>query len=213
MALAIRLIVGKFMTAALHTQSITDRIILICLILALTVMLGALLKNRLTSPSLTVTLNAREMHFEAKQETIPQGMDEISALMQSVAQNPNDLKLILQLAETLMRAEQWEPALNFAKRAQSVDPKAFEPVYMQGIILHRQGRYAEAASKLEEALNIRDDANCRYSLGILYCYFLNAKDIGQRHLIAALEIPDITLELKATIEKELNRQGQTVQPK
>ncbi|MBQ7738773.1 MAG: hypothetical protein IJT59_03860 [Desulfovibrionaceae bacterium] len=201
------------MTVALDTPSLTARFILIFLILALTLMVGVLLKTRLTSPSLTIKLNAHEMHFAANQETIPQDMDEISALMQSVAKNPNDVKLVLKLAETLMQAEQWEPALNFAKRAQNIDPKAFEPVYLQGIILHRQGRYSEAATTLEGALNIRDDAACRYSLGILYSYFLNAPDIGERHLKAALLIPSITPNLKATIENELNRQKQKKEAK
>ena len=80
------------MTSALPTNSFSTRFILIFLSLALTFMVAALLKARFTNPSLTITNNANEMLFEADQDTIHQGMDEISALMQSVAKNPTDTK-------------------------------------------------------------------------------------------------------------------------
>lgn len=189
--------------------SLKTKLVILSLALSCLVMVLALLKTRLLNPSLTVQLSGQEMHFNASDETVTQDMDEISALMQAVGRKPHDIQIILKLSESLLKKNQLEPAANFAKRAHLENPKAFEPLYLLGIILHRQGQYQEAKSKLVEALSLKDDAACRYSLAILYCYYLRQKDLGIAQLKAALKAPNLKDDLKQTLELELKKQTES----
>lgn len=53
---------------------------------------------------------------------------------------------------------------------------------MLGIIQHSQNRNAEAAASLEKVVAAREDPSVRYSLGILYAYYLEQPDKGLEQL-------------------------------
>lgn len=188
------------------TTSLKERLVVLALTLAISVMLFTLVKDRMLHPSLTVQLHPNELQFKADQNIITNDQDEISALMQFVGNHPHDVKMILLLAQKLMQAEQLEPALNFAKRAQLEDPQNFDALYLTGMILHRTGQYTSAAETLTKALALKDDPSLRYSLGVLYCYFLKDKAAGIRHLQKGLALPNISSDLKQTLEQELQKQ-------
>ena len=52
---------------------------------------------------------------------------------------------------------------------------------------------------------LRDDATVRYSLGVLYSYFLQQKDKGRAHWEAGLKDPKISPEMRQAIEDELKK--------
>ncbi|MCR5814904.1 MAG: tetratricopeptide repeat protein [Desulfovibrio sp.] len=188
------------------------RLLILFLAALLVLMLCVMLKKSLLHPSLTVQNAPHEMHFQASSETITRDMDEIGALMQMVKANPNDSSLTLKLCDALMRAERWDAAENFARRVTDLDPHSFQAHFLLGVILHQLNKNQEARDMLEKALTIHDDPAARYSLGILYLYFLQQTDKGLAHLQAALKLPDLTPELKATIEEEIQKR-QTPRPK
>ena len=76
---------------------------------------------------------------------------------------------------------------------------------MLGVILHNQGKPQEAAATLEKVVVLRDDATVRYSLGVLYSYFLQQKDKGRAHWEAGLKDPKISPEMRQAIEEELKK--------
>ena len=76
---------------------------------------------------------------------------------------------------------------------------------MLGVILHNQGKPQEAAATLEKVVALRDDATVRYSLGVLYSYFLQQKDKGRAHWEAGLKDPKISPEMRQAIEEELKK--------
>lgn len=182
-----------------------NRLLILLLAALLILMLFVLLKDRLLHPSLTVVNTPREMHFQASSETITRDMDEIEALMQKVKANPEDNALCLELCDALMRAERWDAAESFAQRVVQRDSQNFQAHFLLGVILHQQHKDEQASQALEKAVAIRDDASARYSLGILYLYFLKQSDMGIRHLQAALKLPNLSKDLKAAIEEELEK--------
>ena len=58
---------------------------------------------------------------------------------------------------------------------------------------------------LEKVVALRDDATVRYSLGVLYSYFLQQKDKGRAHWEAGLKDPKISPEMRQAIEEELKK--------
>ena len=186
--------------------SLKQRLLILFLAVLLIVMLFVMLKERLLHPALTVKNAPQEMHFQASSETITRDMDEIGALMQMVKANPKDSALILKLCDALMHAERWDAAESFARRVLDNDPNNFQAHFLLGVILHQRQNYQEAQEMLQKALAIHDDPAARYSLGILCLYFLQQQEQGLLHLKAALKLPDLTPELKASIEEELRKQ-------
>lgn len=180
-----------------------QRLLVIVLALGLTAMLATALVKRLQNPALT------EQRPPVPQATAPQqdssSEDPVGALMQKVAENPNDMDALLRLAEAFMHAENWQAAETFAQRASVLDLKNPQPLFMLGVILHNLGREADAAQALEKVLTLQDTARARYSLGVLYLYFLDQKDKGLACLEAGLKDPALDAEMKQTIEEELQK--------
>ncbi|MFR4118012.1 MAG: tetratricopeptide repeat protein, partial [Bilophila wadsworthia] len=115
------------------------------------------------------------------------GMDEatqqgVMALMQKLQKNPTDLEALVGLTEHFMHTQDWQRAETFALRAVVAAPNETQPLYMLGIIQHSQNRNAEAAASLEKVVAAREDPSVRYSLGILYAYYLEQPDKGLEQL-------------------------------
>ena len=118
------------------------------------------------------------------------------------------LSLLVMLGVTvehLMATQEWDAAATFAQRAVALDVNDPQPLYMLGVILHNQGKPQEAAATLEKVVVLRDDATVRYSLGVLYSYFLQQKDKGRAHWEAGLKDPKISPEMRQAIEEELKK--------
>ena len=169
-------------------------------------MLLVFLVDRLRNPSLVVQVASMPKQ-EARESAMPGG-DEIGALMRELKEKPHDLELMNSLAEALMNAEQWDAAATFVDRALSEDSKNFTAHFLKGIILHKKGRYEEAAKALEAALAIKDDARARYSAAVLYLYFLKNKELGRKHLERGLALPDLPKDMKDLFTKEMDALAQ-----
>lgn len=178
--------------------SFTARAVILLLGLSLLVMLGVTIKERVSNP-----------HLVTERPTAPQGMGQeqnlLAGLMQKVAAEPTNKDALMHLAEHLMATQEWDAAATFAQRAAALDVNDPQPLYMLGVILHNQGKPQEAAATLEKVVVLRDDATVRYSLGVLYSYFLQQKDKGRAHWEAGLKDPKISPEMRQAIEEELKK--------
>lgn len=127
----------------------------------------------------------------------------IMQLMQHLQHDPNDVDTLVKLADLFLHQNDPVRAENFALRAREVAPDNVDALYLLAIARHQQERHAEAAAALETALAIKDSADMRYSLGVLYIYFLNQPDKGRAMLEAALTAPGLSEALKTHIQTEL----------
>ena len=131
------------------------------------------------------------------------GMDEatqqgVMALMQKLQKNPTDLEALVGLTEHFMHTQDWQRAETFALRAVVAAPNETQPLYMLGIIQHSQNRNAEAAASLEKVVAAKEDPSIRYSLGILYAYYLE-------QLQKALDNPNTPADLKKAVSEEVTK--------
>lgn len=179
------------------------RVLVVALGLGLAAMLVASLAERFTSPGLTVR------HFAAQTAGTGQppadGPDEVGRLMQEVARDPGNRAALVQIAERLMAMGSWDGAESFATRALALDPQDARTRYLLGVIRHNQGKHAEAAKLLEEALRTQESAPMRYSLGVLYLHYLNEPARGVEQLSMALHDPDADESLRQSIRAELEK--------
>ena len=177
------------------------RILVAALGLSLAVILVASLAGRFTSGGLTV----RHPVPQAAGPATAEGTDEVGRLMQEVARNPGNKDVLVQIAERLMTMGSWDGAESFATRALALDPQDSRTRYLLGVIRHNQGRHADAAKLLEEALQTGESAPMRYSLGVLYLHYLNDPARGVEHLSRALHDPDADESLRQSIREELEK--------
>ncbi|MBQ7456637.1 MAG: tetratricopeptide repeat protein [Desulfovibrio sp.] len=189
-------------TLAIDTR---QRVVLLVVGLFLVWMVGVMVLERIRHPSLVIH-NTVVQQDAAMPKAMPMPvMDSIGALMQMASQNPNDLALLHKLTEALMNAEQWDAAENFAKKAYEKDTNNFTSAFFLGIIEHQKQRFPEAATYLEKALAIHDDPKARFSLAVLYLYFMKDKEKGLYHLQYGVEKTLMDDDMKKMFQEELNK--------
>ena len=181
---------------------LSARILIILLAAAFCLMLFTSLKARFQNPHLTVAARP--------QQGMPAGeagedAQTVGKLMRQVAENPQDLGALIHLIEHLVTAQNWDAAETFAQRAVTMDVGNSKPLYLLGVIQHNQGRHKEAAEALERVVKIKDEASVRYSLGVLYIYFLEDPKRGVEHLRAGLKDTTASEELKVAMQQEIEK--------
>lgn len=176
---------------------------MLALLAGLLVMLGTAVWQRIRQPELVQQV----AHTPAQHS-----QEEVSAvgrLMEQVSRDPTDMGSLLSLVNALVKMENWEAAENFARRAIALDARDPRPLHLLGVIQHNTGRHADAAQTLEAVIALKDDASVRYSLGVLYIYYLNDKERGLAQLRVGLGLPDVSDSLKKHLQSELNKAEQT----
>ncbi|MDR0828303.1 MAG: hypothetical protein LBN33_10625 [Desulfovibrio sp.] len=101
---------------------------------------------------------------------------EISALMSSLRENPNDADTLGKIAELFIRAEDWPRAEVFLIRAILGRPADARYRQLLGLAMFRQGKLEGATKNLEEALELQTDNftlyNTLYNLIVIYKHHL-----------------------------------------
>ena len=133
----------------------------------------------------------------------PQGQA-IMGLMQKMKDNPNDVDTLLQLSSLFAEQGNAEGAKEMAQRALVSAPSDHRPPYLLGVLLSREGNWAEAASQLERSISLKDDAATRYSLAVIYRYHLKQEDKARANYETAARIcddPALASMIRAELDK------------
>lgn len=178
----------------------SKKFLVLALGLGLAAMLVASMAARFTSPGL-VSRHSPESSAQATAS----GNDEVGRLMQEISRDPNNKAALIAISERLMGMGSWDGAESFVNRALALDQSDARARYLLGVVRHNQGKHAEAAKLLEEALKTREDASMRYSLGVLYIHYLNEPKRGVEHLSQALNAPGLDESLRQSIREELEK--------
>ncbi len=179
------------------------KIILACLTVGLVLMLGISLKQRLSGEPLVIqgsTSGASEAP-----DPMAKLMAEIGTHMEELKQDPNNFETLVHTSDLLIQTEQWDAAESFLRRAVTIDASKSEPHYMLGIVLHNKEKHSEAAASLEKVVAINNDASARYSLGVLYAYYLDNKENALKHFAEALKESSLPDSLRTALEEEVKK--------
>ena len=189
-------------SAAPATPPPSPRLLLIFLGLCFAAMLAVSLIQRFANPHLVVPAPSSDAET-ARTDNALDG--QIGALMQKISENPNDVETMLHLVDHLITIKNWQAAETFAQRAVALDAFNGKALYLLGFIKHNLDQNREAALLLEKALAVKDDAHIRYSLGMMYIYFLDDAERGYSHLEAALKAPGVDGDVRTRAEEELKK--------
>ena len=190
-------------TRADAPAALTRRLLMLALMAGFLVMLGTAVWQRLSEPELV----QKVAHVSAQHSQ--EEMAAVGRLMEQVSRDPTNMDGLLALTNALIKMENWDTAETFARRAIELDGKDPRPLHLLGVIQHNAGQHADAARTLEAVIALKDDASVRYSLGVLYIYYLNDKERGLAQLRAGLALPGISDSLKKHLESELKKGEQT----
>lgn len=177
---------------------------IVCLFAGILAMLAVTLYARLTEPSLVQ--HSHTQAAPAQKNTMPQS--EIGRLMLSLQENPNDPAALIALGSELIRNGELQSARTFLERAETADVNNPDPSYLLGYISHLEKKEDEAILYMEKSLSIKEQPAVHYSIGTIYCYFLNQKDRARDHWNRALAMPGCSDVQKKLIEAELRKLGQ-----
>ena len=87
----------------------------------------------------------------------PDARDMLSRLHQQAATRHSDAAAVGALARALHAWEQWEAAHQAYTRAQALESQTFDWHYLDGVVLQRLARHADAVRALKQAIAVRPD--------------------------------------------------------
>src|SRR5882762_5761637 len=86
-----------------------------------------------------------------------QAREALSRVYRDATARPADAGAVGALARALHAWDQWGAAHDAYVRAQALAPRTFEWLYLDAVVLQRLARHADAASRLEQALQVSPD--------------------------------------------------------
>lgn len=133
-------------------------------------------------------------------------MGDIGKLMQRMQETPDDVNLLLELADKFMVMKSWERAEMFLNRAMVIEPSNPFVLYNLGIAAFQQDRPEDASQYFEQLIAVDPNhAHAHFNLGMLYSHFLNKPEKGKAEFEKVLELPNVPEDLRHGAAEELGR--------
>ncbi len=151
---------------------------------------------RIQNPSLTI---------QVEEESSSAGpMAEISHLMQKLQDNPRDVPTLQKLGLAFMSMQAWDRAMRFWERILEIENGNNYARSKLALCYFHKKEYAKSVQEFKGIIQNRpDDYYAHYNLGILYSYYLNQQEKGQRHLQKIIESKQANENLREKAKTEL----------
>ncbi|OBQ54023.1 tetratricopeptide repeat protein [Halodesulfovibrio spirochaetisodalis] len=176
------------------------KIVLAAILLGFVAMLVTSGIYRTSNPSLTKFVQSRNAGSgEAKTDNSAH----IADLMGKLKTDPNNVKLIEEIAQHFMEDGEYSQARKFIQRGITAKPGNAHLFYMLGMANFKLESYTKAAKAFETSLSLEDDPSARYNLGVLLKYYLDKPAEGKIQFQKILE-SGAGSDLKAAAQKELD---------
>ncbi|WP_290925244.1 hypothetical protein [Halodesulfovibrio sp.] len=155
---------------------------------------------RTKHPSLTKFVQTRSA---APAETTSDNSAHIAGLMGKLQKDPNNVKLIEEIAQHFMEDNEFSQARKFIQRGIAAQPNNAHLFYMLGMANFKLESFKKAAGAFETSLTIAEDPSARYNLGVLLKYYLD-KPAEAKEQFEKIVNSSASNALKAAAQKELN---------
>ncbi|SIO29705.1 tetratricopeptide repeat protein [Halodesulfovibrio marinisediminis] len=155
---------------------------------------------RTKNPNLTKVVQVRKEESGQAQNT---NAAHIADLMGKLKKDPNNVKLIEEIAQHFMEDGEFSQARKFIQRGIAAQPNNAHLFYMLGMANFKLQSFKKAASAFETSLTIAEDPSARYNLGVLLKYYLD-KPAEANEQFEKIVNSSANKELKAAAQKELN---------
>lgn len=177
--------------------------VLVFLLAGLIVMLFATVVYRVEHPSIVQHEERRQMPGGSEMEKMG-GMGNISALMKTLQEHPEDQDTMRALGMAFMDMQAWEKSLSFWDMILKNAAPDVMALNQKGICLFELKRYAEAADQFERMLAAEpQNHHAHYNLGILYKHYLEQPDKATSHFQTVVDAQGNDTELMESAKREL----------
>ena len=173
------------------------------LLACLGIMVFAAVTYRVDHPSIV-------QHEEQRQ--MPGGMGQaggemsgISAMMQKLQANPEDVEAMRALGMAFMEMHAWDKSLTFWDMLLERNPDDVMALNQKGFCLFEMEKYADAAALFERMLAVdKDNHHGHYNLGVIYKHYLSQPEKAAAHFQAVVDALPEDSELAASARRELS---------
>lgn len=162
-------------------------------------MVGVTVVERLSNPSLVQPTNIPAQPQAARDE------NPLARLMRQAGEEPNNAAIQVELAMLLLGQGNVEEAQTFLNRARVLDVNNPDVPYLLGYIANFNKHYDDAAKLMEESLALADRAEVRYSVGIIYQYYLKDTEKAVEHWKKGLVSGDANEAQLKQIQLEIDK--------
>ena len=141
----------------------------------------------------------------AMQEAV---MGEIGKMMEQLKENPNDQKLLLDLADRFAVLKSWDRVEMFLRRAMVQEPGNADILYRLGTVSFNLDKHTEAAEYFEQVTALEPEhALAHMNLGILYKHYLDDPAKGASYFQTVLTLPEAPEEMREAAQEELGSEA------
>lgn len=190
---------NAFSTAARHR-------VLVFLLIALGVMFFSTVVYRVENPSLVQREEAREMPASRSGGMGGDNMAGISAMMQKLQNDPDNVELMRALGMAFMDMHAWDKSISFWDMVLKRNEEDIMALNQKGFCLFELEKYAEASLLFEKMLTLEEhNPRAHFNLGIIYKHYLSEPEKARAHFQAVVDAAsDATLTENARKELENN---------
>ncbi len=196
-----------------------DKIIIVFSFIAALAMLATALYYHVDVASVTKAPQAQKAPVQTTQ-AMPSGAMDMSKLfgsedvdpalskragelMMKMQENPNDPQVTIDLSLLFLEAQDYVASLNFATRASTLDPSNATAAYLKAVAHSQLGEIESAIKEFNRSLSLNENPATHFGLAVLYKYNANDAAMAKSHLEKALQMPNLTEDMKGRITNEL----------
>ena len=173
-----------------------NKVVMVALIVGLAGILMASVAFRTTHPNLVVQTD--QQHSEQD------SMGQISALMERLRENPEDVNTLSRLAISFSQMEAWERAASFWQRVLDQEPTNMRALQGMAMAAFRMQNFETAVTYLQKALEQEPQSfRTHYNLAIVYKHFLQKPEKARSHFETVAASEEAPIELREQARAEL----------
>ena len=131
-------------------------------------------------------------------------MEQLRELMSKLKENPNDPKVLLELANTFMMMQAWDKALEFVTLADKAAPGSIDVQRATGMVRFERKEY-ELAKKSFDLVLQKDpsDVLAHYNMGVLLKHYMKKPAEGDVHFRRVVQLNPKDLDVLKSAQEEL----------
>ncbi len=131
-------------------------------------------------------------------------MEQLRGLMAKMQENPNDPKVLLELANTFMMMQAWDKALEFVTLADKAAPGNLDVQRAAGMVRFERKEYDLARKAFETVLKKEPgDVLAHYNMGILLKHYMKKPAEGDAHFRTVVQLNPKDQDVLKSAQEEL----------
>lgn len=131
-------------------------------------------------------------------------MDQLRELMRKMEENPNDPKVLVELANTFMMMQAWDKALEFVNMAAKAAPDDVNVYRAMGMVRFERKEYPEAKKAFDVVLKKDpNDVLGHYNMGILLKHYMKKPADGDVHFRRVVQLNPSDQDVLKGAQEEL----------